>query len=228
MAMRCRGRSLVMAGMAVVVVGCSDPSVSVSPRAPASAPAATSHALSGLIDCEVTIESGLFRPIGAYVPRAPTIDCAPSPGSSSGQSPDRKAFASDTILESFADIGFVYGTPTWSLVAGAGTMSVPIMIVNHIAKPLGTSDGVNPASNGTRVFIVSGPTVLVSTGLGVLPTVTVSNSTGTGTFTAAGQSYFEYSGIIEPGSTSTAVTWTFIILDASKFNFQVGVDAITP
>jgi hypothetical protein len=225
MVIRCRGRSLVMAAVAIVVAGC-DPSASVSPRSPASAPAATSQVVGGLIDCEVTIESGLYRPIGAHVPRAPTIECAPSPGSSRGRSSDRKAFASDTILEGFGEIGFVYGTPTWSLLAGVGTMTVPIMIVNHITKPLGTSDGVNPASNGTRVFIMSGPTVLVSTGL--LPSVTVSNSTGTGTFTSTGQEYFEYSGIIEPDSTSTAVSWSFTILDTSKFNFQVGVDAITP
>jgi hypothetical protein len=216
-----------MAGVAVVVVGCGDPSVSVSPGGPASAPAATSQAVGGLIDCEVTIESGLYRPIGAHVPGAPTIECAPSPGSSRGRSPYRKAFASDTILEGFSEIGFVYGTPTWSLLAGVGTMTVPITIVNQIAEPLGTSDGVNPASNGTRVFIVSGPTVLASTGLG-LATVTVNNSTGTGTFTSTGQMYFEYSGIIEPDSESTAVSWTFLIVDATKFNFQVGVDAIIP
>jgi hypothetical protein len=229
MAIRCHCRSLVMAGVAVAAAGCADPSAPVRPRPPVRGATAISHATSGLLNCDVTIESGLTRPIGGYAPTAPTIECSPPPARSrGGEDPDRIVFASDTILERFDDIGFAYGTPTWSLIVGAGTVTVPIMIVNHIAKPLGTTDGAHPAANGTRVFIVSGPTVLVGSGLGVLPTVTVNNSTGTGTFTSTGQKYFQYSGIIKPDSASTAMSWTFAVLDVSKFNFQVGVDAITP
>jgi hypothetical protein len=228
MAIYCRCRSLVVAGVAVAVAACGDPSASVSPRALAHVPAPISHAVSGLLNCEVTIESGFTRPIGADAPTAPTIECSPSRDSGSGGAgSDRRVFASDTILERFADIGFTYGTPTWSVVLGSGTMSVDISVVNHIATPLGTSDGVNPAANGTRVFIISGPTVLGG-GLGGLATVTVTNSTGTGTFTTTGQMYFEYPGIIKPDSASTPVTWSFFIVEANKFNFQVGVDAITP
>ena len=109
-----------------------------------------------------------------------------------------------------------------------GTVNVPIKVVNHIAKPLGTSDGVHAAANGTRVFIISGPTVLADAGLGILPTIAVNNATGTGTFTSPGQKYFQYAGIIKPDSASVSVTWTFGVLDVGKFNFQVGVDAITP
>jgi hypothetical protein len=221
-------RWYVMAGAAAAVAACGDPSASVSPHTVPTGPP-ISHAATGLLDCEVTIESGLLRAIGASAPKAPTIECSPSPDSSSGgEGFDHRLFASDTILERFADIGFVYGTPTWSVIAGTGAMTVSISVVNHIAKPLGTSDGVTPAPNGTRVFIMSGPTVITCSGLCVLPTVTVTNSTGTGTFTTTGQMYFEYSGIIQPDSASAAVTWDFTIVDASKFNFQVGVDAITP
>jgi len=136
--------------------------------------------------------------------------------------------ASDTILQGFNQIGFTYNTPTWSVVAGTGTMSVMISVVNHIPKPLGTSDGVNPSPNGTRVFIVSGPTVLACSGLCILSAVTVTNSTGTGTFTSAQQMYFQYPGIIKPDSASAPVMWSFGIVEATKFNFQVGVDAIVP
>lgn len=218
-----------MAGAAVAVAACGDPSAPVNPGLPAHAPAAVSHAVSGMMDCEVTIESGFAHTIGAEAPKAPTIECSPSPDRNSvAEGPGRSVFACDTILERFADIGFTYQTPTWSVIAGVGTMTVKISVVNHIAKPLGTSDGVNPASNGTRVFIMSGPTVLICSGLCLVPTVTVTNSTGTGTFTTTGQMYFEYPGIIKPDSASTAVQWNFGIVDASKFNFQVGVDAITP
>jgi hypothetical protein len=147
-------------------------------------------------------------------------EAARSPGT------DRVDNAADTILERFEDVGFTYGTPTWSLVLGAGTVTVPIALTNHISQPLGTADGVTAATNGTRVFVISGPTVITTAGL--LPSVTVTNSTGTGTFTTTNQKYFEYSGIIEPGATSGAVSWDFFITDASKFNFVVGVDAIVP
>lgn len=233
MEIRCSRRSFVMAALAVVVAGCGDPSASVSPLAPEDAPArgpiANSHAAGALLTCEVTIESGFGLPIGVDAPGRPAIECSPLPDRSRGRGgPDHTAFASDTILERFDDIGFTYDTPTWSLVLGSGTMSVNIKVVNHIAKPLGTSDGVHAAANGTRVFVMSGPTVLVNGGLGVLPTVTVNNSTGTGTFTSTGQKYFQYSGIIKPDSASAAVSWSFLIVNTSKFNFQVGVDAITP
>jgi hypothetical protein len=214
-----------MAGVAVAVAACGDPSASVGPHALPQLPAATHHVVSRLVDCEVTVESDFARPIGADAWMAPTFECSPSPDTSiGGKGADRIVFASDTILERFADIGFTYDTPTWSVVLGTGTMNVDISIVNHIATPIGTSDGVNPAANGTRVFIISGPTVLG----GGLGTITISNATGTGTFTTTNQMYFQYSGIIQPGAASASVKWSFLIVTATKFNFQVGVDAITP
>jgi hypothetical protein len=225
----CRCRSLVVAATAIVVAACGDPSAVASPRVASPVQNSGSHAVGGLVDCEVTIENGFVRAIGAGAPSRPVIECSPSPAGSGGpEGQDRGVFASDTILEGFNEIGFTYGTPTWTVVAGVGTMSVPITIVNHIPKPLGTSDGVTPAANGTRVFIMSGPTVLTCGGLCIGATVTVTNSTGTGTFTTANQMYFEYSGIIQPDSASAPVTWTFAILEANKFNFQVGVDAVVP
>ncbi len=216
-----------MAAAAVAVTACSDPSAPAQPALSPHAPAVIAHAVTGMMVCEVTIESGFAPATGAEAATVPTIECSPSPDrSSAGEGAG--VFASDTILQRFADIGFTYQTPAWSVVAGVGSMTVKISVINHIAKPLGTSDGVHPAPNGTRVFIMSGPTVLTCSGLCLVPSVTVNNSSGTGTFTAAGQMYFEYPGIIKPDSASTAVQWSFAIIDASKFNFQVGVDAITP
>jgi hypothetical protein len=230
-----RGRLLVMVsiGVAVMAAACDDVTAPAGARPATHAPAVTGQAERALLDCEVTIGSALVRPIGlassTRAGLAPAIECSPATGGRTGRhGADRPVTASDTILQRFADIGFTYGTPTWSLLAGSGTMTVPIMVINHISKPLGTSDGVHAATNGTRVFIMSGPTVLASGGLGLLPTVTVNNNTGTSTFTSAGQKYFQYAGIIQPDSASTAVNWTFGIVDVSKFNFEVGVDAITP
>jgi hypothetical protein len=215
-----RGVAVVMA-VASVAVACSD-ATPVAPRAVASPP----HVVSGVLDCEVTIDprtltgdSGQDRP--------PSIHCGPlsSQDTMTARAAVRPA-ASDTILQSFNQIGFAYGTPTWSTIVG--TVTVPISIVNHTTLQFGTLDGVHAAPNGTRVFVISGPTVLASGGLGITPAIGLSNPTGMGTFTSANQPYFQYSGIIMPGATSTSVSWVFTFLDVGKFNFQVGVDAIVP
>ena len=146
-----RWRSLVMAGVAVAVTACSDPSAPVTPGLSPHAPAVVAHAVTGMMVCEVTVESGFAPAIGAEAATMPTIECSPSADRSSAGEGAGGVFASDTILQRFADIGFTYQTPAWSVVAGVGGMTVNISVINHIAKPLGTSNGVHPAPSGTRV-----------------------------------------------------------------------------
>jgi hypothetical protein len=105
------------------------------------------------------------------------------------------------------------------------TLTAWTSVTNMLAMPMGTTDGVTPAPNGTRVFFISGPSTL-SGSVGV---VTIGNATGTGTFTAADQQYFEYDGIIAPGASSGTIGWQFDSdLDVNSFTFGVGVDAIVP
>jgi hypothetical protein len=213
----------VVIAVVSVVAACSDATTPAAPRAVLPAP----HRVSGVLDCEVTIDS-LALAGDRTEDHHPSITCgtSSSPQRAVAGPVARGPAASDTIIQRFADVGFVYGTPTWSTILG--TVTVPISIVNHTTLPFGTLDGTHAASNGTRVFVISGPTVLASAGLGILPTIALTNPTGMGTFTSGNQPYFQYSGIIAPGATSTSVSWDFTILDVGKFNFQVGVDAIVP
>jgi hypothetical protein len=104
------------------------------------------------------------------------------------------------------------------------TLTAWTSVTNILAMPMGTSDGVTPAANGTRVFFISGPSTL--SGVGV---ITIENATGTGTFTAADQQYFEYNGIVAAGTSSGTIGWEFNSeLDVNSFTFGIGVDAIVP
>ena len=104
------------------------------------------------------------------------------------------------------------------------TLTAWTSINNMLPESIGTSDGVHPAANGTRVFFTTGPSTL--SGVGV---VTIGNASGTGTFTSPGQQYFEYNGIIAPGAFSGTIGWQFnSALAVNSFTFGIGVDAIVP
>jgi hypothetical protein len=106
----------------------------------------------------------------------------------------------------------------------ARTLTVWTSVRNMLSVDIGTSDGSTPAAKGTRVFFTTGPSTL--SGVGV---VTVGNATGTGTFTATGQQYFQYNGIIAPGSSSGTIGWQFnSVIAVTSFTFGIGVDAIVP
>jgi hypothetical protein len=86
--------------------------------------------------------------------------------------------------------------------SGTGRFTFDITVKNLIDQPIGTTDGVNPASPGVRVFFGSGPTVTGGTGVAtVLPD-------GFATFTAPAQPYYEYPGILPLNATSAPKTWT--------------------
>jgi len=101
-----------------------------------------------------------------------------------------------------------------NITVAADTFAFDMTVSNGLSYPVGTVDGVNADSNGMRVFIVDGIHTTVGSG-----SVTVANADGVGAFTATGQPYFAYPGILQPDSTTPAHRW--------KFRFDPGVEQFT-
>ncbi|HEV7587055.1 MAG TPA: hypothetical protein VGO40_02900 [Longimicrobium sp.] len=102
----------------------------------------------------------------------------------------------------------VYVQVTSSNVAyngGTGQFTFDVTLQNLIEQKLGTTDGTTVDPNGIRIFFHSGPTVTSGVGVAsVLPD-------GFGTFTAAGQPYYQYNQLLANAQTSTARGWTLIM-----------------
>ena len=111
---------------------------------------------------------------------------------------------------------------------GTDVLSANVTVQNLVQQALGTTDGVNGDSAGVRVFFSAGPTTTGGSG-----TVTLQNATGTATFTAPGQAYYQYGGtaggelgpdgMLSTGETSSAKPWQFKMNGATSFTFTVYV-----
>ncbi|MFI5250293.1 MAG: hypothetical protein ACHQTF_09985 [Gemmatimonadales bacterium] len=224
--------SLLLAAV-TVSAACADPSTGPGPH--------TLRGPSGGVAAQLTCEVQM-------TPRSATATAA-SPGVSAGSSGsivcrpngrtavgvaggaatggNHTVSAADSILENQgADITIRFDSVqiTTNFLTLVRTLTAWTSVTNMLAMPIGTSDGVTPAANGTRVFFSSGPSTLSGVGL-----VTVGNATGTGTFTTTGQQYFKYSGIIPPGASSGTIGWQFnSALAVNSFTFGIGVDAVVP
>ncbi|HET6229799.1 MAG TPA: PPC domain-containing protein [Longimicrobiaceae bacterium] len=106
----------------------------------------------------------------------------------------------------------------------ADTFAFDATVQNLIAQPLGTTDWntLAPHAAGIRVFFASGPTA--PAGL-----VTVANADGLGTFTAAGQPYFQYDEVLPQNAVSAAKRWKLQLgPGVTSFTFRVYVSAALP
>jgi Bacterial Ig-like domain (group 2) len=113
---------------------------------------------------------------------------------------------------------------TTGVAFAAGVLSADVTLQNLLSQPMGTSDGTTPAPDGIRVFFASGPTTTGGSGA-----VTVQNPDGTGVFTAAGQPYYQYPGVLGPGETSAAKSWRFQAdPGVSTFSFTLYVSTGLP
>ncbi|HET6229505.1 MAG TPA: PPC domain-containing protein [Longimicrobiaceae bacterium] len=102
----------------------------------------------------------------------------------------------------------------------ADTFAFDVTVRNLIPQPLGTTNGTTLDPAGVRVFFTAGPT---STAAG---TVTVANPDGTGTFTAAGQPYYQYSSMLQQDSVTPVKRWKLRFTpEVASFTFQVYVSA---
>jgi hypothetical protein len=106
----------------------------------------------------------------------------------------------------------------------AGVFSFDVTVQNLTSQTLGW-DGTGFVSgfDSVIVFIESGPNVTNGTGA-----ITVANASGTSTFTAGGQAYFNYDSLA-PGQTSALRTWEFNVPGSvTTFDFTVQVAARVP
>jgi|GEM_PF-329022 len=117
--------------------------------------------------------------------------------------------------------------------AGTEVFSFNVTVQNLTASGLATADGVTRHANGVQVFFASGPSTLTGSG-----EISVVNATGTGTFTAANQPYFQYGGniggtdrtelgadgILASGEVSSAKSWQLgMPLTVGTFGFTLYV-----
>jgi alpha-tubulin suppressor-like RCC1 family protein len=101
--------------------------------------------------------------------------------------------------------------------SATGVFSADVAIENLLGQALGTPDGVSADPEGIRVFFFIAPVVTAGSGQ-----ATVANPDGTGTFTAAGQPFFRYPGMLAPRAVTAAKSWRFQ-LDRGVITFAVHV-----
>ncbi|MFL5384975.1 MAG: hypothetical protein ACJ8GN_20845 [Longimicrobiaceae bacterium] len=130
---------------------------------------------------------------------ARTVSCA-APGAPAGVRADRIVGQGGGVKLASSNIA-VY----------ADTFAFDVTVTNQLEYPIGTTNGVNPDPNGIRPFFVDGIHTTGGTG-----SVTVANADGVGTFTATGQPYFAYPGVLQPAATTAPRRW--------KLRFDSGVE----
>ncbi|HEX9935725.1 MAG TPA: IPT/TIG domain-containing protein [Longimicrobium sp.] len=123
--------------------------------------------------------------------------------------------------------------------AGTQVLSFNVTVQNLTSTPFATADGATRDDDGVRVFFASGPTI--TAGPSDNP-VTVLNHTGTDTYTASNQKYFQYGGKIEgvdqtelgadglltTGEVSSAKGWQMNVpVAVTTFEFTLYVAAET-
>jgi hypothetical protein len=131
-----------------------------------------------------------------------TVECAP-PGAAAGVRADR-------IFGSGGGMKLTSG----NIAVVADSFMFDVTVTNQLEYPVGTTDGLNPDPNGIRVFFVDGIHTTSGTG-----SVTVANADGVGTFTATGQAYFAYPGVLQPAATTAPKRW--------KLRFDPGVETFS-
>jgi hypothetical protein len=139
-----------------------------------------------------------------------TVSCKPA-------SPDGGGAAGNIIVGSQN----VYVKLTSSNVVyngGTGQFTFDVTLQNLIEQSMGTTDGTTLDPGGVRVFFHQQPVTTV--GAGVVAVV----PDGFGTFTAAGQPYYQYNQVLAHNAVSATKTWTFIFPPTvTTFGFQLYV-----
>jgi hypothetical protein len=142
-----------------------------------------------------------------------TVSCdAPAPeGAADG--PSHVIVGSQNVYVKLTSSNANYNLPTQ-------TLTFDVTVRNLIPQALGTTDGVTLDPAGVRVFFHSGPTVTSGTG-----TVTVVGD-GVGTFTAAGQPYYQYGTVLDQYELSAPRTWQMTLPPTvTTFSFLLYVKA---
>jgi hypothetical protein len=211
------------------VVACGDPPTGAATHALRTSPGGVATPLICQVQIAPQSSASAADPGVSAGSSSASVTCRPSANAAaqSVTGGNRTMYASDSILEDQGtDISIQFDSVQIvdNVLTLARTLTVWTSVSNMLSVDIGTRDGSTPATNGTRVFFTSGPSTL--SGVGV---VTIGNATGTGTFTATGQQYFQYNGIIAPGLSSGTIGWQFnSVIAVNSFTFGIGVDAIVP
>jgi hypothetical protein len=108
--------------------------------------------------------------------------------------------------------------------SGTQQLSFDVTIQNRLADVIGTLDGTTADPAGVRLVLAADPQVTGGSGV-----VTPLNATGTATFTAPGQAYWQYAGALAPTVTSAPLQWRFSVpTTVTSFTFQLFVRAAVP
>jgi hypothetical protein len=116
------------------------------------------------------------------------------------------------------------------------TITYTIAIRNATPQPLGTTDGINLAPGGIRLFFATAPVVkTVSSGTIAGSSIRLETPDGTATFTNQtgtttylNRMYFQYDEVLAPGDTSVARSMRFIYssnVQAFEFSYRVSAPA---
>ena len=99
-------------------------------------------------------------------------------------------------------------------------VSFDLRVVNLVPQPIATDDGVTLHSRGVRVFFWYEPWVTDGTG-----SVSVTEPSATGTFTASNQKYHQWNEIIQSQDTSVAEKHYAFSLTGTvnSFDFMLGI-----
>ncbi len=157
-------------------------------------------------------------------------------GTQSCQTPRPATGASADVLLGKPFIGYVTTANTSSRVnpANEDTTRMTVALTSQMGQPIGTTDGVNPAPTGNRVFFSEGPRVTaVHSGTVASASIRVEGTDGTanfsspdGAYTRTGKPYFQYNGVLAKGATSAPKAWRFIYsANTRTFSYTVAVSA---
>ncbi|HEX6747840.1 MAG TPA: hypothetical protein VF092_11155 [Longimicrobium sp.] len=177
-------------------------SAACADRNPAAAPPAQSPgpAPLGALRCTVDVRAGTLACRAAQPDAAPGVRGAVL----GGQGLNVRLASSGTSYDAATEI-----------------LRSDVTVENLTTQMLGTADGHLPDPAGVRVFFAAGPDVTSGSG-----SVSVENADGIDAFTASGQPYFRYAGILAPGDTTAPKEWRFAVQPTvSTFSFTVYVAA---
>jgi hypothetical protein len=180
----------------------------------------------------------VVRPLAAALScrgdvRSGTVECAPGAGGSA-----RSAGGARLQQHVLGGQGTYVRVGSSNATYGGGVFAFDVTVQNLLTLAMATADGATRHADGVRVLFQSGPTVTGGTGV-----ITIANATGTGTFTAAGQPYFQYGGqiggtdqgelggdgILASGETSSARQWQLNVpATVTTFSFVLLVATETP
>ena len=194
-----------MVVVAATLTACSESIVPTVPTAP-----------TGTTQTPVTPPQSVLAELSCRVDvAANTLTCAPpSPSKVAGRSADLILGGQNVYVRLANAVPTNNGT----------TLSTTLTVQNLTGQPWGTTNGTTATGTGVRVFFYTGPT----------NGVTVA-APDTGTFTAANQPYFEYSGallgsdgILRPNEVSSSLPWQFTLNGQTSFVFQLFISTTLP